>query len=188
MNKHRNSQKRIYLSETTYFITTVTENRYPWFENEILCNLFVDQLLLCRNFKGFDLFGFAVMWDHVHLMIRPAMGEYNYSEIMKSLKKQFTHNVNRVMGFNDLNNQNKTSYKNGISQHQFEIWDEKMNLYRQQFITQYGFDQNIPKFKWQKSFHDHYIRDERDFWAHVNYIKYQWSKHDGDERWCVVFV
>jgi hypothetical protein len=38
-------------------------------------------------------------------------------------------------------------------------------------------DLNIPPFKWQKSYHDHYIRDMRDFNNHIIYILGQEAKH-----------
>jgi hypothetical protein len=44
MPLHRNSQKRLYVSDGMYFITTNTENRHPYFENEILCELFLETL------------------------------------------------------------------------------------------------------------------------------------------------
>ena len=35
----------------------------------------------------------------------------------------------------------------------------------------------MPKFKWQKSFYDHVIRDEKDFLKHLNYIVFNCVKH-----------
>ncbi|MCB1161012.1 MAG: hypothetical protein KDK45_26160, partial [Leptospiraceae bacterium] len=46
---------------------------------------------------------------------------------------------------------------------------------------------NIPKFQWHKSFHDHYIRDERDFYHHIQYIQNQWIKHSLKEnKYCYI--
>lgn len=53
------------------------------------------------------------------------------------------------------------------------------------FIMKYGKNQSeFPKFKWQKSFHDHYIRNEKDFDEHLKYIYNNPIKHkvaDSDE-------
>ena len=101
MGLHRNSQKRIYIPGATYFITTVTHGRYPYFEEELFRELFVDELLFCSELKSFSLYAYAVMPDHAHVLLRP-MGRWNYSGIMFSLKKQFSHMANCVMGFNTL--------------------------------------------------------------------------------------
>jgi len=54
---------------------------------------------------------------------------------------------------------------------------------RQKFIVHYGKNRTIPKFKWQKSFHDHIIRIEKDFENHWNYINYNYLKHGLPEDW-----
>ena len=49
--------------------------------------------------------------------------------------------------------------------------------YRRRFIAKYNFHPPFPKFKWQGSFHDHIIRDRKDFVHHLEYIRRQWLKH-----------
>jgi REP element-mobilizing transposase RayT len=49
--------------------------------------------------------------------------------------------------------------------------------YRRRFIAKYNFQPPFPKFKWQGSFHDHIIRDRKDFVHHLEYIRRQWLKH-----------
>lgn len=49
--------------------------------------------------------------------------------------------------------------------------------YRRRFIAKYNYHPPFPKFKWQSSFHDHIIRDKRDFVIHLGYIRRQWLKH-----------
>ena len=63
----------------------------------------------------------------------------------------------------------------------------KLNKNRNKFIIYYevlnwlaqpNIHQNIfPKFKWQKSFHDHYIRGRKDFENHLKYIYNNPIKH-----------
>jgi len=56
---------------------------------------------------------------------------------------------------------------------------------KEKFIQKYGKSHQFPEFKWQKSFHDHLIRDERDLLNHLNYIEIQWLKHElGENKWC----
>jgi len=41
---HRNFQKRFYNKGYIYFITTNTDKRFPFFEEEIFCELFIENL------------------------------------------------------------------------------------------------------------------------------------------------
>ena len=182
MGRHRNSQKRIYIPGATYFITTVTCGRYPYFEEEIFRDLFVHELMYCSELKSFSLYGYAVMPDHAHVLFRP-MGGWNYSEIMFSLKKQFSHMANCVMGFNTLYDVT-ISWDDRASgaappegAQTFERLRGALRGYRAMFMQQYGSKSPHPPFKWQKSYHDHYIRDMDDLRNHLAYIARQCSHH-----------
>jgi len=98
--EHRDSQKRIYIKNAIYFITTNTFEAYPYFKEDILCELFAKDLELCQNLKEFNIFGYKVNPDHVHLLIQPK-GKNNHSEIMRSLKTNISRNINFIMGFNE---------------------------------------------------------------------------------------
>jgi REP element-mobilizing transposase RayT len=51
--------------------------------------------------------------------------------------------------------------------------------YRERFKNKYSDPQfQIPPFKWQESFRDHVIRNEKDFFNHLNYIYYNCVKHN----------
>ncbi len=148
---HRNSQKRKYFEDTTYFITTVTKDRYPYFENEILCELFIEELRLCKEVKKFELYAFCIMPDHVHLLVKPGY-EFNISKIIQFIKCHFSRNANILMGFNE----------GAVGQPRLHI-DKfiKLNLNK---------INDSPLFQWQKSYHDHYIRNHKDYLHHYNYI------------------
>ena len=66
-------------------------------------------------------------------------------------------------------------------------WQIEMDKYvfnlRKQFNQKYGMDRNFPKFKWQKSFHDHIIRNKRDYDNHWNYTMYNFRKHGLPDNW-----
>ena len=116
---HRNSQKRFYVPGASYFITALTYKRYPYFEEDVLCDLFADSLMFCGIVKGFYLHGFSIMPDHVHLLIQPAhlkesddsnrrflsdrrfLDGVNISGIMGSLKRNFSRDCDSVMGYGD---------------------------------------------------------------------------------------
>jgi len=55
---------------------------------------------------------------------------------------------------------------------------------KNQFIKKHGTNQtSFPKFKWQKSFYDHIIRNERDLEHHYNYTVYNFRKHKLPHNW-----
>lgn len=77
---------------------------------------------------------------------------------------------------------------------EYEKFDEIINNhdillknYRKIFVYKYGTDQHdIPPFKWQKSYHDHIIRNENDFQNHYQYIVYNHQKHGLSEDYYVI--
>ena len=97
---HRNSQKRYYIPGAVYFITTVTHGRYPYFEVEVLRDVFIWEMFICRSIRPFTLYGYAILPDHAHLLIRPD-GGHSYSKMMQFIKRHFTRNANYVLGYSD---------------------------------------------------------------------------------------
>jgi len=133
---HRNSQKRIYGKNLTYFVTFYPKNRIPFFENDFLCELLKSVIECCEQIKNAKILGYKINPDHIHILITPG-DNYNISKCI--------HNIKRVSAFQ-------------INQH-----------YKSQNINQ--------KFIWQKSYHDHFIRNEEDLLAHFSYLEKQWIKH-----------
>ena len=99
--EHRNSQKRIYIKNAIYFITTNTFEAYTFFEEDIFCDLFVKDLNYCQNIKPFKIYGYKVNPDHIHLLIKPT-GQYNYSEIMQNLKRVSSLHINQIIEGEDI--------------------------------------------------------------------------------------
>ncbi len=166
MSQHRNSQKRYYEENSIYFIVTKTFQNFPYFKEPIFCELFIEDLKICKELKKFKLYGFCLIHDHLNLLIHPN-NEFNISKVMKSLKENISRNINVIMGFTQKNNQTKT-----------------IDRFHSQFIQRYGKNQIvIPKFKWQKSFYDHIVRNNKDFEYHYNYTVYNFQKHKLSENW-----
>jgi REP element-mobilizing transposase RayT len=189
MAEHRNSQRRIYLEGYPYFVTTVTYKRERYFENNILAELFVSDLRYAESLKQFVLHGYSVLPDHAHLLFTPSAGA-NYSEIMRSLKTNFARDANDIMfGRKHYNTsvgdvaprrlQRIDYMPRRIQRNQNTISPcaERIGIFHQRFIQQYGTHHVIPFFKWQKSFRDHVIRDQEDFNHHLEYIVYNAVKH-----------
>ncbi len=194
---HRNSQKRIYPPGAAYFITTLTRGRYPYFAEGVLCRMMVDILRVHEERLGFRLHGCAIMPDHVHLLITPG-DDHSYSRIMFSLKKQSSHNMNRILGYNlvfydepgripgndgqdvpEESAQALARFHGGGPGRHFREFDARLRAYRAEFVDTHSGRLPHPPFRWQKSFHDHFIRDERDFANHLGYVARQCEKHFG---------
>jgi len=180
---YRNSQKRIYLENVVYFVTFKTYDNFPYFQEEIFCDLFVEELLLCQKMKQFELHAFNVLYEHVHLLFQP-MGKYNYSKIIQFLKRHSTRDINFVLNEgaireSRLRGGGYEKYEQFVKKH-----DEKLVGLRNKFIEKYGLRQTeFPLFRWHKSFHDHIIRGERDFENHLLYTAYNHLKHGLPENW-----
>jgi REP element-mobilizing transposase RayT len=99
--KHRNSQKRIYFEDAEYFVTCKTQGNYPFFEEKIFCDLFVENLRLCKELKGFVLYAWVLVWDHFHLLVRPS-DEFDISDVMHNLKRVTSLQINHVIEGADI--------------------------------------------------------------------------------------
>jgi REP element-mobilizing transposase RayT len=160
MHLHRNSQKRIIYPGMTYFVTTNTKYRYPYFRNDILSELFIEELRVAKELKKFLLFGFCVMPDHIHLLLKPDVEVANISEIMRSLKTNFSRNVNKIVDAYNLNSFMEIEGRvtsPGLRDCNYNkiLIDKFFKLKKQNIKLFY--------FKWHDRFHDHFIRNHRDF-------------------------
>jgi len=245
----RKSQGRFYGEGYVYFITINTQDRFCYFDDKNLCELFVEELFLCRDLKKFKLYGFCIMPDHVHLIIEP-VSEFNISKIMQSLKKEFSRDVNlllenaiqesrfqggdkaflgesrfqggdkaflgesRFQGGDKASPgesrfqggdkaflgesrfqgvENIPSTEGSIPESCLQTRDLRLEgkQYSFRFDTMYDVPRlkkymkkyDLPKFKWQKSFHDHVIRNEKDLEKHYNYTVNNYIKHKLPENY-----
>ncbi|QQR83925.1 transposase [Candidatus Peregrinibacteria bacterium] len=193
--ENRNSQKRIYDPEGVYFITAVTKNRFPFFENEIFCELFVENLRICKQLKSFELYAWVIMHDHIHLLIKPGT-KYNYSKVMQFLKRNISRNINFIMNENP---HDELSTREGANDHSRlrlpgqkdllnKFIDKKMVL-KSQFLQKPKHETiAVPRFEWQKSFHDHLIRDEKDLEHHFEYIMQNPIDAEYPKNWPYIFT
>ncbi len=201
--KHKNSQKRVFLENEVYFITNNTFNNYPYFKEEILCDLWIKELNLCKNLKKFELYAFCLNYNHFHLLFKPSE-EFDVSEILRSFKTNYSRNVNRI-----IENENYTlpqaklddlaflqarsrdlAYKESDNLTYKKLYNltylEKYNKFLQNLKNQFQKkhkNESFPKFQWQKSFHDHIIRNQDDFEKHWNYTTYNFQKHNMPSDW-----
>jgi putative transposase len=172
MNFHRNSQQRFYDDELTYVVTVNVDGKIPYFQEKIFCELWIEELRICKELKKFELYGFCLNHDHFHMIVNPVR-EFNVSKVMQTFKKNVSQDINKVIGF----------YPEGENSNS-RLQRIDFFKYRKQLIKKYkGGISNFPKFKWQSSFHDHYIRDEKDFNNQADYVIYNFLKHGLPENW-----
>ena len=178
MKLHRNSQKRFHSPNLIYFITTNTHHGFEYFREPIFCDMFIENLRVCKKLKQFELFAFNMIYNHLHLLLK-SNNQFNISKIMHFLKKNVGNNINKIMGYNKF----KLTHEGEFAQTRLQL-DERIKVFKIKFINKY--DQNqiiIPKFKWQDSFHDHYIRNEKDLEHHYYYTVNNHLKHGLPEDW-----
>ena len=171
----RNSQKRLE-GEYTYFVTCKTHDNYPYFENEILCELFIEELFLSKQLKKFKLHAFCLLYDHFHLMVTPDYEVCDMSKVMQFLKRHVSRNINIIL---DTDNIKQSHNEGDIGQcrlHPGWIFDE-FDTKIIEFKSQIENSNLIPHFKWQKSYHDHAIRGLKDYQKHYDYTVTNFHKH-----------
>lgn len=145
----------------------------------MFCELFIENLKICKKIKGFKLYGFVIIPDHIH------------SQIIQFLKRHFTRDINFVLSMDieggirncnfhegeirasRLQNGKYKNFQNIINMH-----DKKLKQIKNDFIKKYNSSYfKKQSFKWQQSFYDHTIRNEQDCLNHLNDIALNCIKH-----------
>jgi len=178
---HKGTQKRIYFEGATYFVTGVAQNWVEYFKEPIFCELFIEILKLAKRMKGFDLYAFVILLEHFHLMFMPHKAQH-LSKIMQFVKRHYTRHINFILGYEHEGAICKSLLR---LREEYKIYGEIIEKHyelliklRKQFSAEYGPNQTqFPKFRWQKSFRDHYIRNQKDLEEHLRYIYENPMKH-----------
>ncbi len=207
MGRHRNSQKRVYIPGAAYFITTVTYGRYPYFEEDPMCEFFMDHLRGCRKIHDFIIHACAVMPDHVHVIIRPGE-KSDFSIIIGSLKRCFARDVNNLLSISgddgEINPGDDISIPgdNGKiilgDDHDRRLFGRRPEGVQYSFRLKREFEIvplkryteifnntkfRFKRFKWQKSFHHRIIFNEDQMRGYSRYIKNQPVIHGANNAW-----
>jgi len=72
-----------------HLLTFSCYHRQPFFSNGSFCGLMCEILTGARNTAQFDLWGYVIMPEHVHLLIRPQADEYRMDAILQAVKQPF---------------------------------------------------------------------------------------------------
>ena len=107
------------------------------------------------------------------------MGEANISQIMKSIKGNSSCDINRIMNpflEGEVPEPRLQEIYKGRRKKFFELKSKFRQKHPNPILS-------FTKFMWQKSFHDHVIRNEKDHETHLRYIEYNPLKHNMPEGW-----
>lgn len=88
MTLHKNLPK---FNDNSYvhFVTATTHENRPYFKNEELCRILMEELEFYAKKYGFTLLGYVIMPDHVHLLLwwdKIEKPDLNISKIMQGIK------------------------------------------------------------------------------------------------------
>jgi putative transposase len=82
-------------SQRTFFVTTVTWQRLPIFRVAARAQLLVDVLLGYRDQEKYLLHEFAVMPDHIHVLLTPAV-EISLERAVQFIKGGYSYRLGKV--------------------------------------------------------------------------------------------
>jgi len=164
--------KRIYINNAPYLLTTNTKNRYPFFQEDIFCNILIDVIAECQKIKPFELISFKINPNHVHLILQPT-GRFNISKIMHSIKRVSSDQINQII-----------SSSNPENKYEIFEWTPRMKFYYRLFTRKNNYLNYpvYPPFKWQPSFDDQLIRTSGELKARIIYVENQSKHHDLKEN------
>jgi len=80
------SKYRIHDSQEVYFITFAVVEWVDALSRPYYKNLLIESLKYCQENKGFIIYAYVIMNNHVHLIASAAEG-YNLSDILRDMKK-----------------------------------------------------------------------------------------------------
>jgi putative transposase len=89
--------RRYYIPGSAVFITQVVHERRCAFQKTANINLLWEILRNVKEIHPFVLLGYVFLPDHFHMIIQ-LTGESNFSQIMHSLKTNFTREYKRRLG------------------------------------------------------------------------------------------
>lgn len=155
-------QRRIFVDGAIYFVTTRTFDKQSIFSSNIACRSFIDVLDFCRDKLRFELFAFAILPEHVHLLIR-SNPRNSISDTVRHIKGRFARLINNST---DLSTEDKFLGCRGIDDRvgeEFILAYLSDNDYR---LTEQAEGMRV----WQRSFYDRIIRCDRHLENTINYI------------------
>lgn len=85
--------KRLFINGTYVFLTIVTYNRKKFLIDNV--NLLKEAFSESKNFFNFEIFAICILPEHFHIILNPE-NINDYPKIIKSIKYNFSNNINAV--------------------------------------------------------------------------------------------
>ena len=186
-----------------------------------IAQVFVEDLRFACGLKELELFGYTVLPDHVHILFQPLGGsncseavgslKRNASRDINDLLsgQPFVRNLsispdadppteegddsNRPLHLRRLLHSFHISKRRHphLTFETYKSHFDRLESIRQTFEPDKAAANDLPYFRWQRSFRDHVIRDQRDFDNHIEYIYNNAVKHqlaDSPHLWPWMWV
>ncbi|MFD2570794.1 transposase [Spirosoma soli] len=83
-----------------YFLTLQVIDWVDVFSRRVYRDIVLDSLTYCRQHKGLEVFGYVVMTNHVHLMVRAR--HENLSDVLRDLKKFTANTILKEIAANEV--------------------------------------------------------------------------------------
>jgi putative transposase len=147
--------RRYYIPGSAVFITQVVQGREPVFNDARNMDLLREILRHVRELHPFSMLGYIFLPDHFHMIMQPT-GESNFSDIMHSLKPNFTREYKKQLGL---------SSSQSMKFWQKRFWDHVIR-------DDKDFENHLHYIHFNPVKHG-YIKDPRD-WQDSSYI--EWEK------------
>lgn len=93
--------RRYYIPGSAVFITQVVQNREPVFQDLKHLRLLREIFHNVQELHPFVMLGYVFLFDHFHMIIQPT-GKSTFSDVMHSLKPNFTKEYKKQLGFVSL--------------------------------------------------------------------------------------
>ncbi|MCL4272503.1 MAG: transposase [Anaerolineales bacterium] len=147
--------RRYYIPGSAVFITQVVQDREPIFRDAAHMSLLRQILRNVKELYPFIMLGYVFLFDHFHMLIQPTGGG-NFSDIMRSLKTNFTKEYKKKLGL---------SSSQSMKFWQKRFWDHVIR-------DDKDFENHLHYIHFNPVRHG-YVRDPRD-WQNSSYL--EWEK------------
>jgi REP element-mobilizing transposase RayT len=176
MSRQDENKRHPVIPNAVYFITVKTKNNFPFFQERLFADLWLEELQLCQKSKKFIIHAFCLVYTHFHIVLEP-VGVFNQLEIMQSLKKESSRDLNYLISGAIPEWRRKGT----------EYSDRTGAVYLvprlDDYLALYQHDECCPRFRWKKSFNQKIVLDETAYSNFSNYTAYNFLKHGLPDDW-----
>jgi len=155
------------------FVTICTDQRFPYFDEDIFAELCIDNLLYAARLKSFIVHGYKINPEHIHLILQK-YGPYSVSKFLHSFKRPSSTQINQLICYRREGQRSKLQL------------DERMLAFQTRMVDEYGnnIGHEFPLFKWQKGCDVRDILDHKALKQIRHYLKIQHVKHQlSENKW-----